>query len=31
MSDEERAWYMARLVCVNDINAKNAIQEAIRL
>lgn len=29
MTDEERAWYLARLVCVNDSNVRQAISEAI--
>ncbi len=31
MSDEERAWYISRLACVNDSNTKNVISEAIWL
>lgn len=31
MSDEERAWYLAKLVCVNDTNVRQAISEAIWL
>lgn len=31
MSDSERAWYLAKLVCVNDNNVRQAISEAIWL
>lgn len=31
MTDEERAWYLTKLVCVNDNNVKQAISEAIWL
>ena len=31
MTDEERAWYLAKLVCVNDHNVRQAISEAIWL
>ena len=29
MTDEERAWYLAKLVVINDNNTRQAISEAI--
>lgn len=31
MTDEERAWYLAKLVCINENNVKQTISEAIWL